>query len=46
MWSAGVIFYQLVCNGAQPFRVANKHELFESIQIDDPDTFNYDFCRS
>lgn len=45
MWSVGIIFYSLVCNGILPFQTKDKQTLYRSIRKDQPNTFNYEFCQ-
>ena len=44
LWSAGVIFYYLVCKDV-PFHSNDRQNLYKAIQTDELDTTNHEFCR-
>ena len=40
IWSAGVVFYGLMCNNKFPFQVNDKGDIFKSIMESEPNYCN------
>ena len=46
IWSAGVVFYGLMCNNKFPFQVNDKGDIFKSIMESEPNYCNQEFYFS